>query len=109
MLLVVFVGSFILLGRWQWTRAMSSTGGAQNLIYALQWWTFALVVVYGWWRMLRDELHPVMPAAVSSSYDESLPPSLQRHKPLPPITREEDDELAAYNEYLAWLNANPRR
>ena len=107
-MLVVLVASFSFLGRWQWTRAMSSTGGAQNLIYALQWWTFALVVIYGWWRMVRDELHPVTPAAILPMYDESLPPSLQRHKPLPPTRPEEDDELAAYNDYLAWLNANPR-
>ena len=81
MLLVVLVVSFVFLGRWQWSRAMSTSGGPQNLIYALQWWTFAGVIVYGWWRMVRDELHPVTPAA----------------------------PMAAYNDYLAWLSANPRR
>jgi cytochrome oxidase assembly protein ShyY1 len=32
----------------------SPWAGFRNLLYALQWWTFAAFVVFMWWRAIRD-------------------------------------------------------
>lgn len=94
---------FCRLGWWQLDQARA-TGGVQNLIYALQWPSFAAFGLYLWWQTVWDELHP-----------ESAPKSRRHaHKPAvavevarsaTPADEPEDEELAAYNRYLAWLNA----
>ncbi len=57
MLALVLIAALILLGRWQWDVSESSRGGLQNLLYAFQWWAMAAMVVYGWWRLLRDDAY----------------------------------------------------
>jgi len=115
-LMVVLVVAFAFLGRWQWTRAMASTGSLQNLLYALEWWVFAGLVVAGWAHMLRDEVRGVdhrAATAAAAAAREELPafavPSRRRPRATEPTTPEEDAELAAYNAYLAWLAENPHR
>ena len=54
-LALVLIAALILLGRWQWDVSESQRGGLQNLLYAFQWWAMAAMVVYGWWRLLRDD------------------------------------------------------
>lgn len=34
----------------------SLTAGLRNLMYALQWWVFAVFAAYMWWRIARDTL-----------------------------------------------------
>ncbi|MBO0842837.1 MAG: SURF1 family protein [Nocardioides sp.] len=41
-------------------QADSSTG-LRNLLYALEWWVFAVFAVYVWWRYVRDVMHPAEP------------------------------------------------
>jgi DNA-binding transcriptional regulator of glucitol operon len=101
---------FLRLGYWQWDRAQSATGDWQNLGYALQWPLFAVVLVAAWIRFLwlerrRDaEPHPA----------PMLTPPVPRRPAQPsirPLTREDDpeDELAAYNAYLARLAEGDRQ
>lgn len=101
---------FVRLGRWQWDRAQSPTGDWQNLGYALQWPLFAVVLAAAWIRFLwlerRRGAEPGPPAA--------LTPPVPRRPAQPPIrppTREDDpdDELAAYNAYLARLAEQDQR
>lgn len=49
-------------GVWQWNVAVSSTGldgesnvNIRNLVYAMQWWVFAIFGVWFWLRFLRDQ------------------------------------------------------
>jgi len=91
--------AFVLLGRWQWHR-YHATDSLQYFSYALQWPLFAAFVGFFWWRLMRSELHP----------PEEPEPAPQRHHRTPapavaPTTAsdEPDDELAAYNRYLAGL------
>jgi DNA-binding transcriptional regulator of glucitol operon len=102
-LVVLCCGLFVGLGRWQWDRAQSSTGDWQNLGYALQWPLFAIVLVAAWVRFLWLEQHRVPPSGPAPNL---IPPT-----PRSPVIPEDDpdDELAAYNAYLARLTEQDQR
>jgi DNA-binding transcriptional regulator of glucitol operon len=115
---VAFCAVCVRLGRWQWDRAQSLTGDWQNLGYALQWPLFAIVLVAAWARFLWLEQHrgpetespqaeTLQPETVLSS---PTPPPVPRRPAYPPIREDDpDDELAAYNAYLARLAEQDRR
>ena len=119
-LVVVLVVAFAFLGRWQWDRAMAPTGSLQNLLYAIEWWVFAGLVVAGWAHLVRDEVRGVVRSRAEPVGGVEVPAFAARRAsataaspeqlPKQPVEPDDvDDELAAYNAYLAWLNANPRR
>lgn len=37
---------------------VGSTTALRNLLYAIEWWIFALFALVVWWRWCRDTLHP---------------------------------------------------
>ncbi|OLR94721.1 hypothetical protein BJP25_10875 [Actinokineospora bangkokensis] len=94
------------LAYWQWQRFESANGTFQNLGYVLQWPLFGIAPAYMFWRLRK--LRAQQPAA---------PPAPPPPPPPPPPARpraaaqphEDDDELAAYNRYLAGLNAQEPR
>jgi DNA-binding transcriptional regulator of glucitol operon len=100
-LAVVLAITFVRLGLWQWHRA-HETGSAQNMGYALQWPAFAAFGVFLWWRTVRDAVRP-------RDDRPARPATARKARPVPaparPVTDEEDPEMAAYNRYLAALNA----
>ena len=107
---------FVRLGRWQWDRAQSPTGGWQNLGYALQWPLFAVVLVAAWLRFLWLEQHGVTPARsmIEPDPEPDLAPPVPRYRTQPPDRSpngesDTDDELATYNAYLARLAEQDRR
>ncbi len=129
-LMLVVVAILSLLGRWQWDVSQSSHGGLQNFLYAFQWWFMATMVIYGWWRLLRDDAHPhtrpkpeLAPARagewlgdprtafgdVSNAGDANDAAHGDRADPNAVADDDADEELAAYNEYLARLNDRARR
>jgi DNA-binding transcriptional regulator of glucitol operon len=119
------------LAAWQWQRAGSAMGSALNIGYGLQWPVFAIFFGVMWWRMLRmeaaklrdtelgeDVAEPVAAPCVSESTAEArtAPPRPAtgpeapspfgpRPHEAPPVTDEDDPELAAYNRMLAQLAA----
>lgn len=89
------------LAWWQWQRFESASGTWQNLGYVLQWPLFGLFPAFMFWRLrkLRAQ-HQDSPPAEPPTAPE--PP----RAPARPARQDEDDpELAAYNDYLAELNA----
>jgi hypothetical protein len=121
-LALVLIAALILLGRWQWDVSETQRGGLQNLLYAFQWWAMAGMVVYGWWRLLRDDAFgrpPPRVAPVRSSvavadggwdfpqFDET--DSFASLSPQTADDRDPDPELADYNDYLSRLNARSER
>ena len=110
----VLIGICLGLAWWQWGRAHSLTGGAQNFGYALQWPAFAGFVAYFWYRMLRIERQVSegrLPADTPPR--ETVPPGARTvavrrsSRPLAAESSEPPDEqLNAYNAYLAALNAS---
>lgn len=126
-LLAGFVVACLRLGWWQLQRYESPGGSLQNLGYTLQWPTFAVFAVVMWWRLRklertrRDAEPPVTnePPIVDARPIADGPPtadeqlsdagsSVTSKKPIMDAG-EPDDELAAYNRYLAELNAAATR
>ena len=111
MLVVLCCGLFVRLGRWQWDRAQSPTGGWQNLGYSLQWPLFAVVLAAAWIRFLWLERH----TQAQAGSDEPGPapdftPPVPRRPDHPPIAEDDpDDELATYNAFLARLAEQDRQ
>ncbi|GAA4849627.1 hypothetical protein GCM10025787_35720 [Saccharopolyspora rosea] len=116
---VLFVVAAIATGFlavWQWDRAHEAGGSFQNLGYALQWPLFGAFVIFFWIRLMRMELQraPAQSAASEQPPEEPQPEEVAestsaRKRPLvpppaPPVSDDEDPELAAYNRYLAELN-----
>jgi DNA-binding transcriptional regulator of glucitol operon len=102
---VVLVAAFLGLGWWQVDRARG--GNALSYGYAIEWPVFALFVIFVWSREIRAELR--------GRRDDPPPPSeipadLRISVPTRPVAEAPDDdpEVRAYNDYLAWLAAHPQ-
>jgi cytochrome oxidase assembly protein ShyY1 len=90
-------------------------GGLYNLAYAIQWVLFSFAVLYFWVKLIRGDLVPDdedrddagrtdEPAPTARQVPARVPATLE------PLQDEDDDEeLAAYNRYLADLNARSGR
>lgn len=122
-MVVIFVG-FLALGWWQLHRAEG--GNPLSWGYTFEWPLFAVFAVVFWVKMMRDELrearqreagaegggeHPAErePAAGIGADPLTLPAGARSRRsaatgPADPDD-EHDDELAAYNAYLAQLDA----
>jgi hypothetical protein len=125
--MLAVVAGLCVLGRWQWDVSESARGGIQNLLYAFQWWAMAVMVIYGWWRLLRDDAYPrvddatnplARPTTTASLADDgwTSKPSTADLIEAQLATAdhettagETDEELAEYNQYLAWLNERSQR
>jgi DNA-binding transcriptional regulator of glucitol operon len=92
-------GAMLLLGRWQLGRG-ASTHSIQNYAYAVEWVMFAAFAVFCFYKLARDADRPPEEPPVKD--DVVLPPQL------PAVEEPEDDELAAYNAYLARLDESSR-
>jgi DNA-binding transcriptional regulator of glucitol operon len=98
--LVSFAGC-LGLAWWQFTRFESATGDWQNFGYMLLWPIFGVFPTFMAWRLRRLRAQDRQPV-------EKQPP-LAPEPPKPArivdVQDETDPELAAYNRYLAKLNA----
>jgi hypothetical protein len=96
-----------LLAWWQWNRYESASGTWQNLGYVLQWPLFGLFPAFMFWRIKRlkaKERAGAGPVAVAEPSAQPKPAPVRTPKAAVG-TGEPDDELTAYNRYLAELNA----
>ncbi|MCW3838602.1 hypothetical protein ONA70_00620 [Micromonospora yasonensis] len=112
--MVVLVVGFLGLGWWQVTRAAG--GNTLSFGYAIEWPVFAGFVVFVWWREVRHTLRgtpapPATPAAAGAEPTTATPavrrPVRVSRVPAVPVAGADDGDLAEYNRYLSWLNANP--
>ena len=112
--MVVLVVGFLGLGWWQVTRAAG--GNALSFGYAIEWPVFAGFVVFVWWREVRHTLRgpraerpTPAPPATAGPEPAAATPVVRRPVRVSrvPAAGAEDGELAEYNRYLSWLNANP--
>ncbi|WP_208760885.1 hypothetical protein [Micromonospora orduensis] len=118
--MVVLVVGFLGLGWWQISRA--TAGNSLSWGYAVEWPVFAGFVVYVWWREVKLARRRAQGDAVADSAEvpavEPAPadaagsrPAVRRPVRVARVPAAaagaEDADLAAYNRYLSWLNANP--
>jgi hypothetical protein len=100
---ILSVVGMLWLGNWQLRRA--EAGNALSWAYTFEWPLFAIFAVVFWAKTIRDEVHP--PAQAESRDAVALPGGI-------PVPRgdeepgEDDEELAAYNAYLARLTNEVR-
>ena len=100
LVVLLLAAGMVKLGLWQYHRA-EERHTLQNYSYAAEWVLFAVFTVVAYAKLARDELRGVAPKRAV------VPPGLPIAQ-LPvavPVTDEQDPELAAYNRYLAALNA----
>jgi cytochrome oxidase assembly protein ShyY1 len=94
-LTIAGAAGMVRLGMWQLGRG-EQRHSIQNYSYAVEWVLFAAFAVFCFVKLLRDE--------GEARQEEANIPSVVI--PPPPVVPEpDDDELAAYNAYLARLNA----
>jgi DNA-binding transcriptional regulator of glucitol operon len=94
---LVVVPGCLALGWWQLHRALS--GNALSWAYAVEWPFFAGYGIYMWWRVVHEQ--PTKLALMASDTATGGPSTDEPHR----YDEDEDEELAAYNRYLAQLNA----
>jgi hypothetical protein len=100
-LAAVLVAGCLALGWWQIRRAAG--GNALSWAYAVEWPVFAGFVVFIWWREVRRALGHEPPPRTA----EPARRPVITARPVPVADDHADPELAAYNDLLAWLSANP--
>lgn len=116
---LALVVAFLALGWWQISRAVQ--GNTLSWAYAVEWPFFAGFVVFIWFREVRRTLHEGSSPDVSKSTDVEGTDGADVATTSPGFRRpvrtaraaatedhpDNDPELADYNRYLRWLNANP--
>jgi DNA-binding transcriptional regulator of glucitol operon len=100
-LVVTLAGAagMVRLGMWQLGRG-EERHSIQNYSYAVEWVLFAAFAVFCFVKLLRDD--------GTEEDDENVSASVVIPRPAPAAPEPEDEELAAYNAYLARLNAEHR-
>lgn len=114
-LALVVTAAFLALGWWQFDRA--SGGNSLSWGYTFEWPVFAGFVVFLWFREVQTARRPAekpadQPADEPAAAPERLPGApVTVGRPVrvavQAATAEDDPELDAYNDYLAWLAAHP--
>lgn len=103
LLCAVSVAVGIALAWWQWERFSAANGSFQNLGYVLQWPLFGLFPLFAMWRIRVLRAKKVELAVVAKQLEP--PPLAPQQSSVEQAATDEDAELAAYNRYLAELNA----
>jgi DNA-binding transcriptional regulator of glucitol operon len=110
-LALVLVVAFLALGWWQFSRA--SGGNTLSWGYTFEWPVFAGFVVFLWFREVQQELRAGRAPREEQPETPQAEGTVTVRRPIrvpaaaPAPAAEEDPELAAYNDYLAWLAAHP--
>jgi hypothetical protein len=132
--LIVFVPGCVALTWWQLSRALG--GNTLSWVYTFEWPFFGAYAVSMWWKLVHDDpaTRPVRRQGEAALTDTPDSPSAGMpsaatgvevgggggagsvvgagavvHGEEDAEPSEEDDELAAYNRYLADLNASGRQ
>jgi hypothetical protein len=103
---IVFATAFLGFGWWQLQRAEG--GNMRSWGYTFEWPVFAVFVIVMWIKMMYDELHDDGTGEQDADLTDewSWPGQIAAQD----VQNAADDpELAAYNRYLARLNAETRR
>ncbi len=102
--ILIVVPAFLALCFWQLSRALD--GNTLSWAYVFEWPLFAAYAVYMWWRFVHEAAEEGSPPADAGadSGSQTAPDAAQPTAPAAGSQEaEEDQELAAYNAYLAQL------
>lgn len=107
-LAVALCAAFLGFGWWQFDRAQQ--GNDRSWAYTFEWPIFAIFVIVMWIKMMRDEVNGVDendPRRAPNVIEEPAEAAVKRE--IIKQQETEDPALAAYNRYLARLNAESHR
>jgi hypothetical protein len=102
--ILIVVPAFLALCLWQVSRALG--GNSLSWAYVFEWPLFAAYAIYMWWRFVHEPAPDGSPGETAaadpggSNGSPAPPPSLPEETAR---EKEEDKEMAAYNDYLAQL------
>jgi len=99
---LIVVPGCLALGWWQLSRALS--GNALSWAYTFEWPFFAGYGVYMWWKILHEQPGDPFESPSGSREDGARTAASPGRD-----DEQEDEELAAYNRYLAELNAQDQQ
>jgi hypothetical protein len=107
-LTVVLVPGFLAMGYWQLTRALS--GNSLSWAYVFEWPLFAAYLLYIRWRLAREQRPTVAtPGGEADGAAAATAWGPGDGRGQDGEADGEDEELAAYNRYLAALEESGRR
>jgi DNA-binding transcriptional regulator of glucitol operon len=98
--ILIVVPAFLALCLWQISRALG--GNTLSWAYVFEWPLFAGYAVYMWWRFVHEAAEDTAPPPTAGAgpggagIAVAAPEETAQEK-------EEDKEMAAYNDYLAQL------
>jgi hypothetical protein len=110
--ILIVVPAFLALCLWQISRALG--GNSLSWAYVFEWPIFAAYAIYMWWRFVHEAAEDASPPASAGAdpggrTDSAITlPTTAATAPAPEGKKEDDTELAAYNEYLAQLAERDR-
>jgi DNA-binding transcriptional regulator of glucitol operon len=99
--ILIVVPAFLALCLWQISRALG--GNTLSWAYVFEWPLFAGYAVYMWWRFVHEAAEDTAPPPTAGAGPGGAATAAA---PVPEETaqeKEEDKEMAAYNDYLAQL------
>jgi hypothetical protein len=102
--ILIVVPAFLALCLWQISRALG--GNTLSWAYVFEWPLFACYAVYMWWRFVHEAAEEKAPAGNAGPAPDGTNATAAAASPLAEETaqeKEEDKEMAAYNDYLARL------
>jgi hypothetical protein len=116
-LVVLIVVPGCLVACW-WQVHVALAGNALGWLYSVEWPVFAVFAVVFWWYLIHDDpaARAASMAAAPDTSTSSPAGQADAGKPVPapsapPVRHleDEDEELRAYNDYLASLAAHSSR
>ena len=103
-LVILIIIGMLWLGSWQLHRA--EAGNALSWAYTFEWPLLAIFVVVFWVKTIRDEIHP--PAPTTWQEEAGLAARARRSGEAGEPDGDDDEDLVAYNAYLARLSEEVR-
>ena len=102
--ILIVVPAFAALCLWQVSRALG--GNSLSWAYVFEWPLFAAYAVYMWWRFVHEAAQDGSPgdtATPDSGGQDAAAAPAAAPQPETPQERQDDADMAAYNDYLAQL------
>lgn len=99
--IVIWFPGCLVAGWWQATVAMN--GNALSYLYAVEWPAFAIFGLVFWWNLVHDDPNSYGRRALQRIRRESASKVGDGQTPTSFRVADEDEQLAAYNDYLEGL------